>query len=149
LCLHRSLPAVLADGIHAYPWGLDRSPFWPFSGGHPGNNIAAIAEYWAVHTEQLLAVEDAHAHSCLRVRQEDLASDPDWHFSEIFKRLELDTGDLIQPGRQVADQQVTADASGHSARLADPSPPLSQLPPQLLAKARELHSRLGYDPLTP
>jgi hypothetical protein len=147
LCLHRSLQAVVTDGIHAYPWGLDRSPFWTFSGGHPGNNIATISEYWAAHTEQLLAFEDAHPESCLRVRQEDLASDPDRHISEIFKRLEFDTADLIQPGRQSGDQQVTADASGPSGCHADPSPPLSQLPPPLLAKASELHMRLGYGPL--
>jgi hypothetical protein len=148
LCLHRCLPAVLADGVHAYPWGLGMSPFWPFSSGHPGSNIATICEYWIAHTEQLLAFEDAHPESCLRVRQEDLDSDLHRHAKEIFARLELDAGDLIQPGSQRENYQVGGGANGQSARFADHRPPQSQLTAQLLAKASELHARLDYGPLT-
>ena len=152
LCLHRSLPAVLADGIRAYPWGLGSSPFWYHAADHPGNNVATIAEYWVAHTEQLLALEEAHPQSCLRVRHEDLASEPHRHVSEIFARLGLDPQDLVEPGQPAPGRQPAGGTGRRqSARDAGPGtpPPLMQMPPQLLAKASDLHISLGYGPLTP
>jgi hypothetical protein len=152
LCLHRSLQAVLTDGIRAYPWGLGSSPFWYHAAGHPGNNVATIAEYWASHTEQLLALEEAHPQSCLRVRYEDLASEPHRHASKIFARLALDTHDLIEPGQPAQGQHLAGGTgSRQSARDAEPETrhPLMQMPPDLLAKASDLHISLDYGSLTP
>jgi len=152
LCLHRSLQAVLAEGTRAYPWGLGSSPFWYHAADHPGNNVATIAEYWAAHTEQLLALEQAYPQSCLRVRYEDLASEPHRHASKIFARLGLDTHDLIEPGQPAQDQHLAGSTSRRQpARDTGPEtrPPLTQMPPDLLAKASDLHISLGYGPLTP
>jgi hypothetical protein len=151
LCLHRSLPAVIAEAALAYPWGLGGSPFWQYAAGHPGSNLATIAAYWAAHTGQLLDFEDAHPQSCLRVRHEDLAAQPYQCTAEIFARLGLDAHDLIAPGQTGDDRQPDADADRNSAPGASPppQPPLEQVPSPLLARVSELHTRLGYEPLQP
>jgi hypothetical protein len=59
ICLHRTLTGGLTERLRAYPWGLGNSPFWPYAGPHPGNNIAPIADYWMTSAEQLLAFEPA------------------------------------------------------------------------------------------
>lgn len=141
LCLHRSLRGVLAEGTAAYPWGLGSSPFWPYSGGHPGNNAATIAAYWAACTRSLLEFQAAHQDACLRVRCEDLAADPYHQVGEIFARLGLDRRDLVaSAGRP--DPGLTGPG--------DPVPaaplPLDRLPPKLLAEVHDLHAMLDYVP---
>lgn len=150
LCLHRSLQAVIAEAIRAYPWGLGGSPFWPYAAVHPGSNVATIAAYWTAHTEQILEFEAAHAPSCLRIRHEDLAAGTRAQAAEIFARLGLDGRDLIAPGQTSTTRpgdpagQDDGDGIGPVAQ-----PPLGQVPPQLLARVRELHTRLGFEPLPP
>jgi hypothetical protein len=140
VCLHRSLQGVLAEGLAAYPWGLGRSPFWPYSGGHPGNNVATIATYWAACTEPLLDFEANHQDSCLRVRYEDLCTDPDRQMDEIFMHLGLDSHERITPG-PLPDLWSLA---GQEDISPEPPVPTAHMPPQLLAKLRELHKRLNY-----
>lgn len=152
LCLHRSLKAVIADGIRAYPWGLGGSPFWHYAAGHPGNNVATITEYWAAYTEQLLAFEEAHPQSCLRVRHEDLAREPHWLASQIFTRLALYVDDLIEPGQPTQGRRLAGSPERRQSEReaeADTQAPLMQMPPDLLDKASELQVSLGYGPLTP
>jgi hypothetical protein len=142
VCLHRSLPGVLADGSAAYPWGLGDSPFWPYSAAHPGNNAATIAAYWAASTEPLLAFEAQHARSCLRVRNEDLAADPDRHVARIYLRLGLDIRDLHALPQPRHDREMD-----HLAVHPNLLAPADKIPAELLAKINELHSELGYAPL--
>lgn len=151
LCLHRSLQAVLTAGIATYPWGLADSPFWPFSGSHPGNNIAAIAAYWVAHAESLLDFEDTHPESCLRVRHEDLTSNLRQQACRVLTRLALDSHGLTDPAQFKEGQHLTGDAGRHTASDAtdEPQLPLARIPPHLLEKASELHLRLGYAPLRP
>lgn len=149
LCLHRSLQAVLAAGIVTYPWGLADSPFWPFSDSHPGNSVAAIAAYWAAHAESLLDFEDAHPESCLRVRHEDLTSNPHQQANKIFTRLALDTCDLTEPAQLKDDQHLAGDTRRHAAHdtIDEPQLPTARIPPNLLAKVDKLILRLDYTPL--
>jgi hypothetical protein len=151
LCLHRSLQAVLAAGIATYPWGLADSPFWPFSDSQPGNNIAAIAAYWAAYAESLLDFEDMHPESCLRVRHEDLTSNPRQQASKIFTRLALDACDLTEPAQLKEGQHLAGDAGRLTGPdgTDEPQLPMARIPPHLLAKAGKLHLRLGYAPLRP
>jgi Sulfotransferase family len=140
LCMHRSLQAVLAEGIQAYPWGLYNSPFWTHAANHPGNVVATIAAYWAAHTEQLLDFESEHPEACLRVRHEDLSAEPQQRTIEIFTRLGLDTRDV-----HASTSHPTGDSDSEYAPLArpGPQPSLEQMFPPLDAKVRELHTRLG------
>jgi hypothetical protein len=140
VCLHRSMTGVLADGTAAYPWGLGSSPFWPYSAGHPGNNVATIAAYWTACTEALLEFEDQHPQSCLRVRHEDLTAELDRQTGAIYTRLGLGTGDLAVPPQPVPT------ASRASADRCDIgfAVPVQQIPPPLRPRINELHSRLNY-----
>jgi hypothetical protein len=140
VCLHRCFPGVLASGLNAYPFGLGNSPFWPYSGPHPGNNIATIAAYWAARTQALLEFEAHHAGSSCRVRYEDLTADPVAQASLIYARLGLDTTELAVL-RPLHDQAAPATAAASS-----PSPAAleNSMPPELRATVDRLSERLGY-----
>jgi hypothetical protein len=141
VCLHRSMTGVLADGTSAYPWGLGGSPFWPYSAGHPGNNVATIAAYWTACTEALLEFEDQHPLSCTRVKHEDLTAELELQTRAIYTRLGLDTRDLAAPPQSALIQsRASADRSDTGFLV-----PTHQIPPPLLAKINELHSRLNYE----
>lgn len=143
VCLHRSLRAVLAEGLRTYPLGLGGSPFWPYSGPHPGNSVATITAYWVARTESLLEFESRHTGSCLRVRYEDLATDRDERARELYAQLGLDARDLAVPRRRDDDQfPVEANTAG-----LWPGEWPTRIPPPLLPKLDDLHARLGYAPL--
>lgn len=132
VCLHRSLPGVLAEAAAEYPYGLGGSPFWPYSAGHAGNNIATIASYWAACARRLLEFEAKHPRSCVRIRQEDLLSDPDGQARAIYSRLGLDLADLSGQGHHTAPPPATPDV------------PATLVPPALRAEINDLHARLDY-----
>lgn len=138
VCLHRSMAGVLADGTAAYPWGLGSSPFWPYSAGHPGNNVATIAAYWAACTEALLDFEDQHPRSCMRVRHEDLTAELDLQTRAIYTRLGLCARDLAVPPRP-APTSSRADRCDIGFAV-----PAHQIPAPLRPKINELYSRLDY-----
>jgi hypothetical protein len=137
VCLYRGLPSVLGEAIGSYPWGLGNSPFWSYSGPHPGNNAATVAAYWAACTEQLLDVEAQHPDACLRVRHEDLARHCP---AQLAERLGLDGTWRAAP----SPPGPPGDVNGS----ADPGPlplfPAGQVPAPLLAKVAGLNARLGY-----
>lgn len=140
VCLHRSMTGVLADGTAAYPWGLGGSPFWPYSAGHPGNNVATIAAYWTACTGALLEFEDQHPQSCVRVKHEDLTAELDLQTRAIYTRLRLDTRDrAVPPQLALIQSRASADRSDTGFVV-----PAHQIPPPLLPKINELHSRLNY-----
>lgn len=139
LCFHRSLNGVFGEAIRDYPWGLGDSPFWAFSGGHPGNNAATIAAYWAARTESLLDLEAGNPDSCLRVRHEDLAVDRARQAREISEALGLDPNELAGlPEPEPPQPAAPADFR--------PAVPVNRVPPGLLTRIRDLHARLAYDP---
>jgi hypothetical protein len=144
-CVHRSLPAVIADVSRAYPWGLGGSILWRHAAGHPGDNLAAITAYWAACTSDLLDFEAAHPGSCIRVRDEDLAGQPG-HVAAILDRLGATAS--LMPAWLDQDSK-DRDPAGAKPPAASQQPPLEQLPPHLLAQASDLHARLGYQPFQP
>ena len=143
VCLHRCFPGVLAAGLSAYPFGLGNSPFWPYSGPHPGNSIATIAAYWAARTQALLEFEAQHAGSSCRVRYEDLTADPLAQAGAIYARLGLDVTELavLRHPHDHATSDATATGPADSAALEYP------MPPGLRAAVDRLSERLGYPAL--
>jgi hypothetical protein len=141
-CAHRSLPAVIADVSRAYPWGLGDSLLWRHAARHPGDNLAAITAYWAACTSDLLDFEAAHPASCIRVRDEDLAGQPD-HVTAVLDHLGATAS--LMPAWLDQDSRYRDPVSARPSAASQP-PPLEQLPPQLLAQASDLHARLGYQP---
>jgi hypothetical protein len=137
LCLHRGLAGVLADGSATYPWGLGSSPFWPYSGPHPGNNAATVAAYWVASSRSLLDFEARHPQSCVRVSHDQLAAGLHEEAERIFIRLGLDTRDLA------VLQASDGNASAELAAPARTQIPVDQLPVPLLDSINEIHAELG------
>jgi hypothetical protein len=144
-CVHRSLPAVIAEISRTYPWGLGGSVLWRHAAGHPGDNLAAITAYWAACASDLLDFEAAHPRSCIRVRAEDLAGQPG-HVAAVLDHLGAAAS--LMPAWLDQDSK-DRDPVGAEPSAASQRPPLEQLPPQLLARASDLHARLGYLPFQP
>ncbi len=145
VCVHRDVAGVLADGLRAYPWGLGGSPFWSHSAGHPGNNVATIAAYWAISSESLLNFEAEHPASCLRVRYEDLASGFDAAATRLFSYLRLDARDVAEMRRKIATAGgfAVARASGEIEMTA----PAELIPSDLLRRVNLIQAKLEYEGL--
>lgn len=143
LCLFRSMNQVLTEAIHAHPWGLGGTPLWAHAAAHPGNNAAAIAAYWTARTQALLEFESDHPGSCLRVRHEDLAADPQGQATVIFATLGLNDSQPAIRHEPLALAPPTA--HGTDAAAGHPTLPDNLIPPPLLARAGELHAALGYE----
>jgi len=138
VCLHRSLRGVLSETIISHPWGLGGSPFWQYAGGHPGNNAATIAAYWAASAEQLIEFEEQHSASCMRVKYEDINGELGQQTADLFAFLELDSPDPALPHHPGVRSRISADADIASTL------PVRKIPSLLLAQVSALHTTLGY-----
>src|SRR5215470_6456055 len=87
LCLYRHPMDVIASGVEACPWGLNGYGFDPYIATTPGNAVLALARFWADSVAVTLAAEEGFADSCLRVRYEDLVTDPEGTAKGIFEFL--------------------------------------------------------------
>ena len=75
---------MIASGVESSPWGLTGFGFGEFARQYPGNSVAAIGAYWLENTRIMLAFERECPERCLRVRYEDLVSDPETAAERIF-----------------------------------------------------------------
>jgi hypothetical protein len=145
LIVHRRADAVMRAIIDASPWGLAGAEFAPFVSVSPSSTAAALASFWVSHTAQLLEFEQGHRGSCLRIRIEDLRVNPAQSLRDINNFLSLD-GEHILRG---LFQDIARDELTDAHLSATPTGiPLSQIPAPLLAQINELHSSLGYAPVT-
>jgi Sulfotransferase family len=146
ICLHRRCTDMISAAISASPWNLTGYGIEPFAAAHPGNHVATLADYWASHTEAMLAAEENHRDRCHRMRYEDLAAIPETAADDMFAFLGLDPPRTIQlssaqPGPGLsAMREPEANARG-------PDVPTALLRPRLLARVNKLHASLGYPPL--
>jgi Sulfotransferase family len=152
VCVHRSCPDVVHAGVRANPWGLSGSPFEPFSTAYPGNAVAAVAAYWAANTEPLLDFERTHRDTCLRVRFEDLAEQPERTQAAIEAFLSIDPRDASAGGMTASPGEPGPGELAPGDRWADggeplPPVPFSRIPPALLTRIGRLTDRLGYPPI--
>jgi protein-tyrosine sulfotransferase len=144
LCLHRDCLDVMRVGVRAHPWGMTDSPFAPFAASHEGS-AAAIAAYWAAHTEALLKFEADHPTTCLRVRIEDLARDPTGGTDRISAFWSVhDRDGAYRTPETIPPVKPGPGADGRTA--ADPAlqVPVARIPPQLRTQVDDLSARLGY-----
>ncbi len=91
ICLFRHCMDVIASGVEACPWGLHRFGYDQFVTRHPGNSVAAIADYWLLCTHMALEFEQRYPQRCHRVRYEDLVAEPERIAAEIFSFLEVES----------------------------------------------------------
>jgi hypothetical protein len=133
VCLHRSCPDVIGATLAAHPWGLAGFEYARYTLTHPANILAALAAYWAEHTELLLAFERENPSACIRVRYEDLIENNAAR-RELWDFLGLDPGML-------PDAELPAVPQDHGRDVRFPA---DNIPPGRLAKLDELHTVLGY-----
>lgn len=147
VCLHRACPDVIVATLAASRWGLSGAGYASYVTAHPASTVAALAAWWADHARPVLAFEEAHPQSCVRVRYEDLAADPAHTEGGILKFLGLDVR-----GPWLPELPGTANGNGpqepHGV-LPEPGAnlPVAQIPGPLLAQVNDLHAQLGYPPL--
>ncbi len=153
ICLYRSCLDMVASGIESSPWGLTGFGFAEFARQYPNNNIAAVASYWLDSTRRMLAFEEEFADRCVRVRYEDLVSDPEITVERIFSF----TGTRQVPGISEWCLTVEHDRSGpgdqkiwFTKEISNSSVgrgvqiPVNRLPPQTLLLINETLAKLGY-----
>jgi hypothetical protein len=84
IVLTRHCMDVIASVIELSPWNLQNLGLDDHVARHPGNSVAAVAEYWLACAGANVAFSDAYPERCLRVRYEDLVTAPEETASSIF-----------------------------------------------------------------
>jgi hypothetical protein len=153
ICLFRHCMDVIASGVEACPWGLQRYGFDPFAAQYPGNSVAAVGSYWLACTQASLSFSDSRPGSCHRVRYEDLVTAPEETAAAILAFL----GERQVPGitracfdtphevNGPADEKlwftstVTAGSMGRGTVV-----PASALPKPVRAAVNQVLDQLGY-----
>jgi hypothetical protein len=145
ICLQRSCPDVVHAALWASPWGISGGAFASYLLQQPTNVAAALAAWWADSAEPILDFEARHQQSCLRVRYEDLARDPDTTLASIFEFIGLvPEAEISGP----AEPPVGAADAAAGPPAADAGFPSRQLPPMLLERINALHAKLDYPALS-
>jgi Sulfotransferase family len=153
ICLYRHCMDVIASGVEVCPWGLTRHGFDPFVAQHPGNSVAAIGSYWVSTVNAIMAFEQAHPDSCLRVRYEDLITAPEATASRVFSFLGAEqvpgiTRSCFQTPHEAngpGDEKiwftggVTSSSMGRGVGV-----PAAALTPPILETVNQTLARLGY-----
>jgi hypothetical protein len=153
VCLYRHCMDVVASAVEACPWGVAGYGFEPYVYNSPGNNIAALAHYWADHTTAILEFEESHKDRCHRVYYEDLATFPEATAKEMFSflgavdRAEIPGTRLVKPDdvsgpsdyKIWGTNQITSDSVGRGVTV-----PAGLMPSPLLSVVNALLERLNY-----
>jgi hypothetical protein len=142
--LHRSCTDMIHSALSACRWGLAGTAcgFEPFAAAHAGNPVAALADYWATHTEQMLDFERDHPGRYVRVRYEDLAATPASTLAAVGAFLGL--GEPRELGPRAGAQHPVP---GGPAVGGGQDIPADRIPAHVLARVNRLHESLGYPPV--
>jgi sulfotransferase family protein len=146
ICLHRSCPDVVRAVLSSSPWGIIGGQFTPYLQANPTNTTAAITACWADSANQLLDFESRHPETALRVRYEDLASDP----AATSQAISDFTGMTpASPVHELAEDELPdSGTSGADPAGLDTRFPVTMLPPQLIQRINHLHEQLNYPQLS-
>jgi hypothetical protein len=156
ICLYRHPMDVIASGMEACPWGLNGYGFDPYAATTPGNSVMALARFWADHTGATLAAEDRFPDQCLRVRYEDLVTDPEETAAGILRFLDAAPAPGIATSCFSAERErfgpadykiwytsaISSDSIGRGWSV-----PTALIGPPVLAAINELAGKLGYLPV--
>lgn len=153
LCLYRHPMDVIASGMEACPWGLNGYGFDPYIATTPGNAVLALARFWVDNAATTLAAEEQFSDRCLRVRYEDLVTDPEGTAADIFEFLESEPAPGISAACFSADRERFGPADykiWHTSKISSRSIgrgwsiPTAMIPSQVLDSMNELAGKLGY-----
>jgi hypothetical protein len=147
---------VIASGIEACPWGLNGYGFDPYISETPGNQVFALARFWADNAMAIMAAEEQYSDRCIRVQYESLVADPQAAADRIFAFLGADRvagieTKIFAPGRErwgPADHKIW-----HTSKISESSVgrgwtvPADLIGPQVRAMINDLCKKLGYLPV--
>jgi hypothetical protein len=142
VCIHRRCPDMIAAALRASPWGLAGQEPTPYLLTHPGNDVAALAAYWADSTQDLLAFEKASPEAVWRLRYED-ATGTGQALTEVRNWLQL----AAPPASPAPIPGPTSKPDSAESPRPDHIP-ASFIPARLLQRINRLHAELGYPPIT-
>ena len=152
--LYRHCLDVVASGLEVERSTPGRSGFERYL-APPRKPFDGLVEYWCDTTQRLLAHEKAHARCSVRLRYENLVTQPRRVLPRVFKLLDLDwdprmldrvfvTHHARGPGdtKILTTSRIEADSVGRGLSL-----PWRSLAPELLARVQALLGELRYAPL--
>jgi len=156
ICLYRHSMDVIYSLLDACPFGLSGYGLDRFVAVHPGNSVAAAADYWAWHTRSISEFEAANPDACIGVRYEDLVSDPQGQADRIFAFLGEaclpDAASVAFAGATEAwgpsDHKIFGTSRVHAESVGRGSQvPAGAIPTTVLAVMNSLLEPLGYEPV--
>jgi DNA-binding CsgD family transcriptional regulator len=153
LCLYRHPMDVIASGVEAFPWELDRYGLVPYLSSSRPNFVRALARFWADNVADILRAEERFPHACHRVRYEDMVSNPEVVAAGIFRFLGVPhipgiSESCFAGGREpfrsadckiVHTSQVAADSALRGWII-----PVALIAPHVLKQMDELAAKLQY-----
>lgn len=143
VCVHRCCPDMIAAGVAGRPWGLRDLGLGQYLAFYPGNNVAALAAYWADVTTELLTFEDANSQIARRFRYEDLIVEDSQALVTLREWLRLE--EAAEAG--YPEPPSAAEQTAEVASLARLDVPVNMIPQPLRRYVSDLHVKLGYVPL--
>jgi Sulfotransferase family len=114
VCLYRHAMDMIASGLEASRWGYGHFGFRSHVQRRPENVVAALAEYWADRTEQILELERAGRFATIRVTYEELVTSPRAALGTVLEFIGVRHEDGL-----VDDLVSGALSRGHSEGLQD------------------------------
>ena len=153
ICLYRHCMDVIASGLEACRWGLDSFGFERYTAQYPGNSVAAAGACWANTTAAMLDFGRRHEDRALRVRYEDLATDPEGVAGRVFRFLGVPEVPGISRSCFTAAHEANGpgDAKIWFTTAVSPASvgrglevPADRLPPPLRAAINDALRDLGY-----
>ena len=151
LCLHRHGYDVVASCLEVSRYGYMRE-LAPYVMSSPSNTVAAMMRSWVEKTEQILQFESYWSQQCMRLRYEDLVSQPQSTLEAVLRFLDLrpcpdlHTSALQHPHHKGGgDPRIWTTEGLESDRIgAGKKLPKALLPRALADQAATLLDKLGY-----
>jgi len=113
ICLHRHCMDMVASGLEINRWGFRLPDFRPYIARSPDNFVAALARYWLDRTTRILRLEEDPRFATIRVRYEDLVTDPSGTLARVLDHVGVDhdpgqrdgmvAGALLRPSKGLGE----------------------------------------------
>jgi hypothetical protein len=143
VCVHRRCADVITATVDASPWGLRSPALLPYLLSYPGNNVAAIAAYWANQTNELLAFEKTNPAGTRRILLEDITADSAATLTTLTTLQDwLKLSRTALPA--LPQQPCPPQPESHPPPASIPA---EMIPPVLRQRINRLHTELGYPPI--
>jgi protein-tyrosine sulfotransferase len=124
----------------------------PYVHRNPTSILSAVVDYWADKSELLMTYEEQHSRQCMRIRYEDLVTDPQKTLEIAFSFLNVEWNvDILDSAfRKEHDDgpgdikirytdRVQSDSIGKGVNI-----PYNLISKSYLARINYIHNKLGY-----